>query len=116
MCIRIIGNESLEFNPNEPLELQIGGAKEILVSYDPLEGQKINTFVCQVESLIKNGVTCDADIKVNSNNSLDGMRLERKLHSLRMELGLNSVIKALTTFHSSTDRKLSEMLEKINER
>ncbi len=119
MCIKIIGTEEQEFNPSEPLEEQIAGAKEIVVSYDPVD-PKISSFVGQIELMVKNGVSLPADITVKTNNYLNGRKLERKLESLKRKLDVNEVVKGLTNFHAETDRKLSEISEmclgKIDER
>src|ERR1035437_248297 len=104
MCIKIIGIESsLEFNPSEPLENQVVGAQEIVVSYDPYD-LKIPSFVGQVELMIKNGVSCTADIKVNPNNCLEGLKLERYLGKLKLKLEVNEVVKSVCRFHNDADR------------
>jgi len=120
MCGKIIRIEdSLEFDRCEPLDQQVEGAKEILVSYDPLD-PKIDSFVGQIELMVKNGISLKADIKVKANNFLNGIKLERKLEKLKLKLDVNEVVKGLTRFHSETDRKLGEIanicLEKIDER
>jgi cell fate (sporulation/competence/biofilm development) regulator YlbF (YheA/YmcA/DUF963 family) len=118
MCIKIIGEREQEFNPNEPLEEQVVGANEIVVSYDPTD-PKIDSFVGQMERIIKNGISCKVDIRVNANNCLNGMRLERQLDKLKLKLDMNEVVKGLTKFHADIDHRLNEIsamcVEKINE-
>ena len=119
MCIKIIcSDHEHEFDMSFPLEEQVSGANEILVSYDPLD-PKIGHFVGEVERLIKNGISCNVDIKVDSNNTLDGIRLERKLENLAKKLEVNEVIKRFTKFHAEVDCKLGEIskicLGKMNE-
>lgn len=112
MCIKIIGPEnSQEFNPSEPLELQVDGANEIFVNYEPSEKKKIKSFVNQMERFFKTGISLNLDIKVNVNNSLDGMRLERIIEDIKRKLDVNEIAKGLSRFHTETDRKLSEMAE-----
>lgn len=119
MCVKIICTDhEHEFNPSEPLENQIMGAKEIVLNYDPYD-LKIGSFVEQIESMVKNGISCKVDIKVNANNLLDGIKLERQLEKLKLKLDINEVTKGLTTFHSDIDRRLGEIQEiclgKMNE-
>jgi hypothetical protein len=59
--------------------------------------------------MAKNGISCNADIKVNPNNNLDGLRLERQLEKLKLKLDVNEVVKGLAILHADTDRKLSEL-------
>jgi hypothetical protein len=119
MCVKIIcSDHEHEFNTLMPLEQQVLGATEIVVSYDPLD-PKIDSFVSEVERMVKTGISCNVDIKVNSNNCLNGLKLERRLEKLKVRLDVNEVVKGLTAFHATTDQKLSEMLqvclERINE-
>lgn len=109
MCIKIIHEQTaLEFNMSEPLEPQIAEAKEIIVTYDPVD-PKIDSFVDGIENMIKNGFSCLATITVNANNTLNGFRLERKLERLQKKLFINEAMRGLTKFQSETDRKLSEI-------
>ncbi len=109
MCIKIIRPEQqTEFNPLEPLETQVEGAKEILVNYDPIDPQ-IDSFMVEMERICKNGISCNIDIKVNTNNYLNGIRFERKIEKIKRKLDVNEVVKGLTKFHSETDRKLNEI-------
>ncbi len=120
MCIKIVGTKSQkEFDPSAPLETQIAGAKEIVVSYDPVD-PKIDMLVDEMERFCKNGISCNVDIKVNSNNYLNGLKLERRVERLKKKLNINEVAKGLTKIYAETDcklRELSEMCtEKLNER
>lgn len=108
MCIKIIGTEEKEFDPTEPLQNQVGNASKIVVSYDPYD-LKICSFEGQVEQMVRNGVSCKADIEVKTNNFLDGIRLERRLEKLKMRLEVNEVVKSIVSNHQETDRKLREM-------
>ena len=119
MCIKIIRpEEQKELDPAEPLELQVEGAKEILVNYDPVD-PKIDSFVDEIERLCRNGISCNLDIKVNSNNYLNGIKLERTIEKIKRKLDVNEVVKGLAKFHYDTDRKLNELsqlcMEKIDE-
>jgi hypothetical protein len=119
MCIRIVNEQAeLEFDPLKPLEEQIAGAKQILVNYDPADS-KIDSFVCQMQRIVKNGIDCRVDIKVSTNNLLKGIVLERQLDKLQLEVYMNEAVKELTKYHSNIDRRLNEMSEmcigKINE-
>lgn len=120
MCIKIIKSEAeQEFDMSEPLEYQIRDAKEIIVSYDPVD-PRINSFMDEMERFCANGISCNVAIKVKSNNYMNGIKLERKLETLKRKLDVNEVVKGLTRFHAEADKKLRELhemcLEKINER
>ena len=111
MCIKIIcSDHEHEFDTSFPLEAQIVGAKEILIDFDPLD-EKIDFFVDKIEKMAYNGASCQVNIKVNPNNCLDGIRLERIVDGIKRKLDVNEVIKSLTTFHAETDSKLRELSE-----
>lgn len=119
MCIKIVSDlEQKEFDPMLPLESQVCNAKQILVSYDP-QDIKIPTFVYQIENMVQNGMELKADIKVDPKNNLDGLRLERRLELLKEQLEINEIIKGISSFHATTDKKLCELsamcLGKVNE-
>jgi hypothetical protein len=121
MCIKIVEPEkSFEFNPMEPLENQVANAHEILVKYESCEERKINSFVREIERMVLSGISCKAEIKVNANNQIDGMKLERKLEKLKKSLDINELVKRVSTFHRDAECKLSELSEmclgKIDER
>src|SRR5271155_3757057 len=107
MCIKIIGSQELEFNSAQPLEEQIHDAKEIVVDYDP-EDSKIDFFVNEMERFCNTGINCDVEIKVESNNYLDGIKLERRIEKIKQKINVNEVVKGLTKFHYDVDRKLNE--------
>jgi hypothetical protein len=111
MCVKIICNDhEHEFNPLMPLEDQFVGAKEVIVNYDPVD-TKIDSFLDEVERLCRTGISCNVDIKVNANNYLNGIKLERHIEKLKLKLDVNEVVKGLTKFHSETDKKLVEIQE-----
>jgi hypothetical protein len=109
MCIKIIRpEEQKEFNPSEPLEMQVEGADRILVSYDPVD-TKIDSFLREMERLCRCGISCNVDIKVNTNNYLSGLRFQHQIEKLKKKLDINEIVKDLTKFHWDTDRKLNEL-------
>ena len=119
MCIKIIGSEqSLEFNPSEPLEQQVTNAKEVVVNYDPEDPMidNIKLFVNQMERLCKNGISCTVDIKVNSNNHLNGIRLERQIEKLKNKLDVNELVKKVSSFHYDAEHGLCELSEMCKEK
>ena len=110
MCIKIIKSEtSFEFDPNQPLECQLVDAKEVVVDFHPEDKEQIENFVDQVEQIVKNGIGWPVDIKVNPNNTLKGLRLERLMKVMTQDLHLNAAIKNLVKMHCTADRKLSEL-------
>lgn len=109
MCIKIICEENIqEFNPGEPLENQVAGAKEILVEYDELD-PRIDHFMDGLECMANSGIGCNAEIKVDTKNKLNGIKLERALEKLKTKLEVNEVIKGLAKLHADTDQKLCEI-------
>jgi hypothetical protein len=109
MCVKIIANSNVkELSISKPIEEQIAGAQEILVSYDPID-PKINFFVGEMERLCKNGVSCKLDIKINSNNYVGGMKLQKTLNKIKKNLEINELVKDISKLHSETDKKLSEI-------
>jgi hypothetical protein len=120
MCVKIIKTEKISsFNPSIPLEFQLEGAKEVLVNYEPHDYQ-IQEFMDQVERIVKSGINCPIDIRVNTNNTLNGMRLERVLTKISKELHINEAIHSLVKMQAYADAKLCELsgicLGKTNER
>lgn len=118
MCVKIVSEVEQEFDPRQPLETQIINATEIVVNYDPYD-TKISSFVAQLELMYRNGTSLTADIKVNANNNLDGMRLERHIDKLKMAFDTNEFIKQIALSYSVTDKKLREIsnlfMGKVNE-
>jgi hypothetical protein len=110
MCIKIIGNEEIEFNIDKPLVRQIEGATKIQVNYDPLD-PKIASFLKQIEIMAVMGQGFSGDIHVNPNNRLDGLKFERRVEKIKKALNINEVIKGLARLHSNTDNRLSELSE-----
>lgn len=118
MCVKIIcSDHEHEFDPSWALEKQIIGAKEILVSYEPSDS-KIDSFVGQVERMVRNGISFNVDIKVKANNYITRMKFKKQLENLKLKLNVNEIVKNICNFHNHADSKLceiSEMLEKTNE-
>src|ERR1700677_4334470 len=109
MCVKIIcSDHEHEFDMSAPLEPQLVSAKEVVVSYDP-EDPKIDSFVGQIELMVKNGIGCQAEIKVNARDTFSGMKLKKYLGKLKTELDTNEFIKKLSTFHYEADHKLGEL-------
>lgn len=109
MCVKIVRtDDSLEFNASEPLELQIADAQEIVISYIP-EDPQIDSFISEVERIVKNGISCKVDIRVNPNNDLGGLRLERQIESLKRKLDMNDIAKTLVLLYSEADRQLHDI-------
>jgi cell fate (sporulation/competence/biofilm development) regulator YlbF (YheA/YmcA/DUF963 family) len=120
MCIKIIHADwQKEFDPSFPMEMQLLDANQILVNYDPSESFKLDSFVNEIERMVKTGVSLSADIEVNTSNTMDGMRLKRKIESLKNKIEVNEVIKGLCRFHFELDSKLNQIKEvcsgRINE-
>lgn len=114
MCIRIVSDiDQKEFDPTQPLEMQVYNATEIFVSYDP-DDKKIPTFVDQLDTMVKSGISFKADIKVDSKNNLHGIILERHLEHLKEQLEINEVIKGISNIHATADQKLGELYNMCN--
>jgi len=109
MCIKIVrSHDQFEFDPSEPLEYQIKGAKQVVIDYSP-DDSRIQSFMDQMDRIVKSGIGCQMNIEVNSNNSLQCYRFERQIEEASKDLNLNEAIKVLTLCHQEADRKLSEM-------
>lgn len=109
MCIKIVKtHEEVEFEPNEPLEYQVRGAKQVVINYDP-DDDRIQSFMDQMGRIVKSGVSCQMNIKVNSTNSLKSYQFERQLEEASKNLQVNEAITMLVKKQHETDKKLSEM-------
>lgn len=109
MSVKIIrSKETLEFNPSLPLEEQIRGCKQVVIDYAPND-TCVSAFIEQIERIAKNGVSCQMNIKFNSNNSLAAYRAERRVNLHQSELEMNEVIKKMVTFHHEATRSLAEL-------
>ena len=120
MCIVIKkSHEDLEFNPMEPLENQIRNSNQVVIDYDPIYRSTVSSFMEQLDRIVKNGVSCKINIKVNNNHYLDGKKLDRQLKKFSVDLDVNEVVKTLVNNHLETDRRLEEIsemcMEKVNE-
>lgn len=109
MCVKIIRTHSeVEFDPSELLEYQVRGAKKVIIDYNPNDS-KIDSFIEQMNRIVKNGIHCSMNVEVNPHNMLDGLRIERKIESLNKELEINEVISSLVQMHNNVDKSLSEI-------
>jgi hypothetical protein len=119
MCVKIICNDhEHEFDPNEPLENQIEGAKEVFVSYSPMDS-KIPFLFEELDRLCNHGISCRVAFKFKANNNLEGFRMERRLEKIKQNLEINEIVKSVSNMYAKTDRKLEEisvtLLGKANE-
>ena len=111
MCITIVrSHEEVEFTPDEPLEYQVRGAKQVVINYKP-EDSSIEKFMEQMDRIVKNGISCQMNIKVNNNSYLNGYKFERKLEQANKNIEVNELIKTLVSNHYETDKKLGEISE-----
>ena len=113
MCIKIVkaANEyEYEYDINTPLEDQVGGSNKIVIDYHP-EDPSIEKFVGEVERICRNGVSCNLNIEVLTNNILKGAKIKRQAKALEFDLKLNDLIKLMTMAQSCADKKLEEMSE-----
>jgi hypothetical protein len=109
MCVKIVRNkETVEFDPSQPLEEQVRGCKQVVINYKP-EDSQLQSFMEQFDRIIKTGVGCQMNIKFSANNTLDGIRTERKIDHLSKALEFNEVIRAVATIHHETDKQLTEL-------
>ena len=95
MCVKIIcSDHEHEFDPNEPLERQIVGAKEVFVSYSPMDS-KIPFFLKELDRLCSSGTSCKLDFKFKANNNLEGFKMERHLEKIKQNFEVNEIVKNL---------------------
>lgn len=110
MCVKIVHPElTFEFDVESPLDKQVYGATEIRVNYDPNDLHKLDTFLSQLEKMVRLGINCEAEIVVEPGNSLEGLKLERHLEKLKYGLEVNEIAKGLTRMHNNTDHALCEI-------
>lgn len=119
MCVKIISQENIqEFDPSQPLEIQIKDAKEVFVNYTPKDS-KIPFFMKELDRLCNNGISCKLSFKFKANNNLEGFRMERQLEKIKQNFEVNEIVKSLVNMYDNTDKKLQEMsnclLRKVNE-
>lgn len=107
MCIKI--NE-IEYDTSTPLEEQLGDSNQIVIDYHP-EDSSIDKFVGEVERICKNGVSCNLNIEVLTNNILRGAKVKKHTKALELDLKVNNLIKLMATAQSQADKKLEEMSE-----
>jgi hypothetical protein len=111
MCIKIFNSTSeTEYDSGKPLEEQVGDSNRIVIDYSP-EDSSIDKFVGEVERICKNGVSCNLNIEVLTNNILKGAKVKRQTRALEFDLKLNDLIKLMATAQSHVDKKLEEMSE-----
>lgn len=118
MCVKIIcSDHEHEFDPNEPLENQIVGAKEVFIDYSPKDS-KIPSLFKELERLYSNGINCNVAFKFKTNNNLEGFRMERHLEKIKQTFEINEIVKNLVGMYDKTDKKLEEisnsLLGKVN--
>jgi cell fate (sporulation/competence/biofilm development) regulator YlbF (YheA/YmcA/DUF963 family) len=109
MCIKIVhSHQEVEFEPTEPLERQVKGARQIIIDYSP-DDARIQSFMDQMDRIVKTGVSCQMNIQVKPNNTLNAYRFERKVEKAKKELDLNQAVAMLVKNQSETDQKLCEL-------
>lgn len=110
MCIKIIRNDvEIEYDPEKPLEVQAANSTQIVIDYRP-EDLSIGRFVNEVQRICQNGIDCNLNISVKTNNILKGAKLKRSMGVLEFDLKVNDLIKLLAVAQSDTDRRLEEMV------
>lgn len=119
MCVKIISSENIqEFDPSQPLEIQIKDAKEVFVNYTPTDS-KIPSFLRELDKLCSDGMSCNLSFRFKANNNLEGFRMERQLEKIKQNFEVNEIVKSLVNMYAKTDKKLEEMsnclLGKVNE-
>ena len=108
MCVKIIKNKKeVAYDSSRPLEEQIGDGK-VVVDYQP-EDPAIGKFVDEVERICQNGIACNLNIVVKTNNILKGARVKRKAEALEFQLKLNDLIKLMAIGQAKADSKLEEL-------
>jgi hypothetical protein len=111
MCIKIVtSHDQFEFDPSEPLEYQVKGAREVVIDYSP-DDSRIQSFIDQMDRIVKNGVGCQMNIKVNSNNSLKSYQFERQVAEASRNLEVNEAISMLVRNHKDVDKRLENMTQ-----
>lgn len=109
MCVRIIGNTYSElFDSSLPIGGQLVDAKEVLIDYNPYNPD-IQDFVSKMDIICNFGFSSKVEINFDSNNYLEGLKVEREIESIKRKIEINSVLKEISNLHSITDKKLNEL-------
>jgi hypothetical protein len=109
MCVKIIGtHEEKEFDPELPLEQQVKGSKQVVISYKA-DDSRLDAFMSQMDRIIKTGIGCQMNIRFDSNHSLAGYQFERELKKTSENLDINDAVRMLVEKHYVADKKLSEL-------
>jgi len=109
MPIRIITAESeVKYNASVPLENQINGGERIIVRYEK-KNPDIGKFVREIERLSRNGISANISVEVLHSDDLQGAKTKKLVKKLVKDLDINEVIKLLTNFHHTSDKRLGEL-------
>lgn len=109
MCVRIIWDTHSElFNSSLPIGGQLVNAKEVFIDYHPYNPD-IQDFVSKLNNVCDFGFSSKVEINFDSNNYLEGFKVEREIESIKRKIEINSVVKEISKLHSITDKKLNEL-------
>lgn len=109
MCVKF-KKECTEilYDIDQPLELQMEGAHEVVVDYKPRDASVIK-FVKEIERMTKEGLEEYPHITVKHNDHFTGAKMKKKVDKISYDITLNKLMKLMALSHYEADRKLEEM-------
>ncbi len=109
MCVKFKKDCSeILYDIEQPLELQMEGAQEVLVDYKPRDASVIK-FVKEIERMTKEGLEEYPQITVKANDHFTGAKMKKKVDKISYDITLNKLMKLMALTHYETDRKLEEI-------
>lgn len=110
MCIKIVKAEKeIPYDIGRPLEDQLIGSSQVIVDYQPFD-ESIDSFLKEVERIVKNGISANLSIRVLHNNHIFGFKVKQKLKSATNNMVLNDIIKLMVLSQIKTDKKFEELM------
>jgi len=110
MCVKFKKESAvITYDVDQPLEMQMDGAHEVIVDYKPRDASVIK-FVKEIERMTKEGLEEYPSITVRHNNHITGAKLKKKVQKISQDITLNKLMKLMALSHYEADRKLEEMV------
>lgn len=110
MCVKFRKAEfETLYDVDQPLDLQMQGANEIVVEYRPRDASVVK-FVKEMEKMSREGLEEYPLITVNHNNDIAGARIKKKVEKISKDITLNKLMKLIAISHYEANRRLEEMV------
>ena len=117
MCVKIKkNNQIIEYDVDQPLELQLCNSEEIIVNYKSSKDFEVDQFLDEIEKVAKSGKIKTSDIKLINNTNLATKRTQKRLEKIQKHFQVNELVSNLALSHYESDRKLSEISDLMKDR